>query len=250
MSNTAIIPFHNSALRCVEVDGVVYVAAKPICEHIGFSWQGQSEKLASDSRFNCQDILVVAEDGKKRKMTCLPQHQLLGWLYTINANRVKPEARDLLLAYQTETTDAINNYWADGVAVNPRMQQQPTSPLALSRALLESLEQQEARVCRLEQVQQQAAERFATIDYRFDSLPITGEQTGPIKRAVRELAQKMGGQPQHFRRAWSALYDRYDIAAYRDLPRNHYEEALEFIGGLTRAYSEPKGQRSLWEDGE
>lgn len=235
--NTAIIPFHNSALRCVEVNGVVYLAVKPICEHIGFSWQGQSEKLASDSRFNCQDILVVAEDGKKRKMTCLPQHQLLGWLYTINANRVKPEARDLLLAYQTETTDAINNYWVDGVAVNPRMQQIPTDPMEILELSFIAMKQQGQRIQVLEEVQQQTTEKFEEIDNRFDNLPINSKQTKAIQSAVEHLVRLMGGESRHYRRVWGSFKDHFGLASYRDLPRNQYEEALEFLRNMINAYS-------------
>lgn len=238
MSNTAIIPFHNSAIYAAQDEhGQVWVAIKPICEQIGISWQGQSEKLASDSRFNCQDILTVAEDGKQRQMTCLPQHQLLGWLYTINSNKVKPEARDLLLAYQTETTDAINSYWTKGIASNPRMQQQPTSPLALSRALLESLEQQGQRIQVLEEVQQQTTEKFEEIDYRFENLPINSKQVKTIQSAVEHLVRLMGGESRHYRRVWGSFKDHFGLASYRDLPRNKYDEALEFLRNMINAYS-------------
>lgn len=108
--DTAIIPFHDSALRCAEVDGIIYVAVKPICEHIGIDWRNQHTKLVSDDRFNHTDIRMVSRSGATRKMICLPQEQLLGWLSTIKIDKVKPEARELLLAYKTEMIDAINDY--------------------------------------------------------------------------------------------------------------------------------------------
>ena len=68
-------------------------------------------------------MTVVAEDGKKREMTCLPIEVLNGWLMGVDENRVKPEIKDTLVMYQKECYKALYDYWHNGIAVNKRMSQ-------------------------------------------------------------------------------------------------------------------------------
>jgi hypothetical protein len=56
-------------------------------------------------------MTLVAKDGKMREMIMLPVKYLQGWLFTVDANRVKPEIKDRLLQYQRECFDVLNQYW-------------------------------------------------------------------------------------------------------------------------------------------
>ncbi len=93
------------------------------------------------------------------------------------------------------------------------------SPLALSRAMLEALEQQDARVTALE--------------HRMDSAPIQGERIGTLHKLCQELGQAMGD----YRRAYRLLYDRFNLASYRDCPNNRYEDAVRFVRVQIAAYT-------------
>lgn len=95
----------------------------------------------------------------------------------------------------------------------------PASPLALSRLMLESLEQQEARVSALEAWR--------------DNSPITSEKVGTIHRLGQQLGQLMG----NYRRAWSLFNDHFGLASYRDLPTFRYEEAVRFLRIQIAAYT-------------
>jgi hypothetical protein len=81
-------------------DGQARVAIKPICEAIGIAWQGQHEKIKDDPKFNCQDIVMVAEDGKQRSMVTLPVEEINGWLFGISSRKAKAEVAPLLLEFQ------------------------------------------------------------------------------------------------------------------------------------------------------
>lgn len=59
-------------------------------------------------------MTVVAEDGKKREMTCLPLDMLNGWLFGIDANRVKPEIKDKVIAYQRECFKVLADHFGIG----------------------------------------------------------------------------------------------------------------------------------------
>ena len=74
------VNFHNQTLTTLEKDGVQYVAMKPICENIGLDWDGQRKRIERKEALNSTAVMmtVVAEDGKKREMTCLPIEVLNG----------------------------------------------------------------------------------------------------------------------------------------------------------------------------
>lgn len=54
---------------------------------------------------------MVAEDGKEREMICLPLRYVYGWLFSINPDRVKPEARDKVIEYKRKCYDALYDYF-------------------------------------------------------------------------------------------------------------------------------------------
>jgi hypothetical protein len=120
------------------------IAIKPICDHIGIAWTGQYQKLTNDPRFNCEDIVMVAEDGKQRPMTTLPVIQLNGWLFGINPNKVKPEIVQYLTQFQQFCFQAIYDAISGSANANvvARMQQQMDELMAqvayLTKALAET----------------------------------------------------------------------------------------------------------------
>ena len=50
-------------------------------ENIGLDWDGQRKRIERKEALNSTAVMmtVVAEDGKKREMTCLPIEVLNGW---------------------------------------------------------------------------------------------------------------------------------------------------------------------------
>ena len=121
MSNqisTQTVSFNNQSLITIEQNGSHYVAMKPICENIGLSWEPQLLRIKRDNVLSSTMIvmIIVAEDGKKREMICLPIEYLNGWLFGIDINRCKPEIRDTLIKYKKECYQALHDYWFNGKA--------------------------------------------------------------------------------------------------------------------------------------
>ncbi|MFJ2456735.1 phage antirepressor N-terminal domain-containing protein [Pseudomonas protegens] len=118
MQTAQIVPFRQKELLLAKQDGIPFVPMKPIVEGMGLAWQVQHRKLQS-GRFasTVTEMVIVAEDGKQREMTCLPLRKLSGWLMSIHPNKVRPELRDSIIAYQNECDDALWAYWNDGIAV-------------------------------------------------------------------------------------------------------------------------------------
>jgi hypothetical protein len=103
--------FHGQELIVVADDqGERWVAVKPICENIGVNHHSQLARLANNPQFRCRDIATPSAGGVQQ-MTCIPISELNGWLYTINANRVRPEVRDNLIIYQRECSAVLFKHY-------------------------------------------------------------------------------------------------------------------------------------------
>lgn len=111
------VPFHGDNLFVATIDGQPYAPMKPIVEGMGLDWAAQFTKI-NGSRFKSTVAMIamVAEDGKPREMVGLPLKKLPAWLFSINANKVRPELRDKIITYQNECDDALWDYWTKGQA--------------------------------------------------------------------------------------------------------------------------------------
>lgn len=114
------VPFHSAELYLVEYKGQPYTPMKPIVEGMGLAWQPQHRKLIERFKSTIIEMVIVANDGKERLMTCLPVRKLAAWLYSISPHKVKPEIHDTVVMYQNECDDVLWDYWTKGQAVNPR----------------------------------------------------------------------------------------------------------------------------------
>lgn len=93
-----------------------FIALKPMCDALGVDSWGQFAKLREKSWATTEKISVVAADGKTREMTALHKDAVPMWLATLSENKVKPEARPVLIAYQKEAAKALNDYFTTGSA--------------------------------------------------------------------------------------------------------------------------------------
>lgn len=132
-----------------EKDGDQMVAVKPIAEAIGVNWDTQGRKIQKDPKFSCCHMTSTGNDGKKYEMLCLPVRQLNGWLYGINANKVKDSIRPKLLAFQEECHLAIHYHMNGSVSKE------------VVDALYKIIEQQQITINRLELNAKQQAEQLA-----------------------------------------------------------------------------------------
>lgn len=128
MSSLIPVPFRATTLFLIDVDGTPYVPMKPVVEGMGLAWQTQHRKLSENKERWGITIMVIPTESGQQDMTCLPLRKLPGWLMTIYPNKVKPEIRDNIIAYQNECDDVLWEYWSKGHAINPRTEQTPEPP--------------------------------------------------------------------------------------------------------------------------
>ena len=116
--NAKIIPFRQTRLLLVERDGQPFVPMKPVVEGMGLDWKSQHAKLTSGRMKTCmvEITMQMPGDDQGRAMTCLPLRKLAGWLMTIHPNKVRPDLREGVIAYQAECDDVLWDYWNEGIA--------------------------------------------------------------------------------------------------------------------------------------
>lgn len=101
----------------VEQDGEVYVPIKPICTALGIHDNGQRAKIYQDDILASVGnvILSTGADGKQYEMFCLPIKYIYGWLFTIQPERVAPDAREKVIKYRRECYDVLYEHFAGGL---------------------------------------------------------------------------------------------------------------------------------------
>lgn len=119
LTMSKLIPITTHSL--INRDSKPYVAIRPICDALFLDWSSQHKRLLRNPVLSKgMVIMTTPSNGDSQDAVCLPLSMLNGWLFGINANRVKnPEIRQKLIEYQFECYDALNNYW-NGKAVTSR----------------------------------------------------------------------------------------------------------------------------------
>lgn len=120
MKELTRIPFHDTAIYTT-ADGT-YVALRPVCEALDLDANGQWQRLQRQSwTCACMMHAQMPGDDQRREMIFIDRRTFTMWLATIDTGRLKNErARELVRTYQCEAADALDKYFHEGVAINPR----------------------------------------------------------------------------------------------------------------------------------
>ena len=245
-------------------DGGVYVPIRPICDLLGVDWSAQRQRVLRDAVLS-QEIKGVGVTttpsntgvgGGRQEMLALPLDYISGFLFGINADRVKPEVRDRLIRYQRECYRVLAEAFTEGrLTVDPTFDdlQNADTPTAqayrMIRAMMELARQQliyesrltmqegrlDAYESRLEQIESTLGDRG-----RF----ITPEQATSISQAVKSIATALGKKSgrNEYGAVYGEFYRKFGIPSYRELPARRFDEAIRF---LTDWFTELTGQQGL-----
>ncbi|MDO3401928.1 phage antirepressor N-terminal domain-containing protein [Mycolicibacterium neoaurum] len=127
---TIPVPGTNRKIAATVIDGVPFVSLRHACEAIGLAVESQRKKLASRSWATATQWVSVAEDGRRREMTMVDRRTFTMWLGGIDENRLSSGAKPILVAFQAEAADALDAYFNEGDAINPRADEDQLDRLA------------------------------------------------------------------------------------------------------------------------
>lgn len=110
--NTLIpVSFRNTTLTIIDHAGEPHVAMRPIVTGMGLRWEAQTVKLNTHKSRWGVSIIETPSSGGRQKSLCMPLRKLPGWLATIHPDKVRPELRDTIIAYQNECDDVLWEHW-------------------------------------------------------------------------------------------------------------------------------------------
>lgn len=113
MKTTNVAVINGIRLQVVADAREQLVAVKPVCEILGVDFSAQRSKLKEHPVFGSTMVLstTVGADGKEREMVCIPLRFFPGWLFSINPDNVKEDAREKLMEYQLKCNDVLYDYF-------------------------------------------------------------------------------------------------------------------------------------------
>lgn len=140
-NNIKTIDFNGQSLITIQQDGIHYAAVKPIAENIGLDWKSQHKRITRDDVLNSVMVIMTTTgtDGKQYDMTCLPIDYLNGWLFGIDAKRVKPEIKAPLIQYKMQCYKVLHDYWHTGQAIHPSANEELPSSVKDRNGLIKTV---------------------------------------------------------------------------------------------------------------
>lgn len=100
---TPFLVIDQKTLYFTSVKGRWMIALKPICEALGVVWDRQLRTVKASPQL-CQlwaQEPIVATDGRCRKMVCLPERYIYGWLLRIDTKNPR------VIAFQMKCYDIL-----------------------------------------------------------------------------------------------------------------------------------------------
>lgn len=240
------IDFYGDELIVISLEGEPYIPIRPICDFLGLSWSGQSERIRRDAVLSeaTATVRVTRTEGNRqvsRELLCLPLDYLNGWLFGVNAGRVKEGLRERLIRYQKDCYRVLAQAFQGSAVVSP------TSPLVQIRdmalAIATMAEQQmllEGRVTTTETRLDKAAVVVGDLSKRLGRLEsrlapgayITDEQAAEISQRVKALAGRLQEQTpgkNYYQSIFGELYRRFNVSGYKLIRQNQYAEVIAFL---------------------
>lgn len=177
-------------------------------------------------------------------MLCLPLDYLNGWLFGINANRVKPEVKDALLRYQRDVYCVLADAFLRGeVTHRPSVGDldewlaSADNPLAMAyrtgMAIANMARQQAEFERKIENRFESAESRLDLIEAelgksdRFVTEVQASELAELVKTVAAELGQRTGGS--EYGAVYAELYRRYSVTSYKRLPAAKFDDAMNWL---------------------
>ncbi|NHZ71677.1 MAG: hypothetical protein GWP17_01150 [Aquificales bacterium] len=262
MANKALVPtvqkeivFYEDMITAVLVkvngeDGI-YVPIRPICNYLGLDWSAQYRRVNRDPVLSevIQGVAITAtpsSDGRGgglQEMSCLPLKFLPGWLFGVNANRVKEDLREKIIRYQRESYDVLWEAFQEGrltagTAFEDLLEGNTPAAQAykMASAIMKMARQQLLLEAQLETHTTQLVDHEKRLEDIETTLGdpehhITSDQAMQVSQAVKAIAHELGKRSKRneYGGVYGELYRRYSINSYKVLPKHKFDDTLTWL---------------------
>lgn len=261
-----LIDFYDDEITAVlvEVDDrqQVYIPIRPICDYLGLSWSGQRERINRDpilleaKRF--VRVTRTNSSGGNPNVFALPLDYLNGWLFGVNASRVKEEIRENLMRYQRECYRVLADaFLSPTLSVQPidsddrSLMQLHNMALVIASTTKEMLEVRklslgnETRLNAASEYIRGMNNRLRVVEQRTRVGELTDEQAHEIKYRVNLIAEELTAHDpsiKHHQSVHSALWHETGSTSYKRIPMKGFESALSFLDNWLKAIQQADPQ--------
>jgi hypothetical protein len=248
-------------------DGSIYLPVRALCDSLGLDRAAQVRRIKRDEAMqeDLQEIDVETSSGTQT-MQFLRLETVPYWLSGVSVNKINPQLRDKLLAYkrwvvrkvyeafvlefgaegQSSATTSLATNGSNNISTLAHVRE---LGLALARLAEEQMalerrqqltnvevEQLSQRMNRAASVVGQILDRVNRLEERTSPAgkgAITSEQAAEISLAVKAIAGEMARRDQKesnpYQRVFVALYQRYGIVTYKQLPADRFTDAISWL---------------------
>lgn len=114
MSHEKFLRFNDTNIVFVNVEGVYYIALRPICAALNIEYTRSFKNAKNDEILGpalAIQPMQVSNNGKSqiRNMTCIPERYIYGWLFSLRSDSKE------LLSYKKTCYDLMYNYFHGSV---------------------------------------------------------------------------------------------------------------------------------------
>ncbi|MFO7683591.1 MAG: phage antirepressor N-terminal domain-containing protein [Chloroflexota bacterium] len=273
MANKALVPavqkevvFYEDMITAVSVEEKgereVYVSIRQMCELLGVSYQGQIRRINDDPVLSKQvkgvNITFTpssSRGGGAQETNCLPLDYLNGWLFGINAKRVKEEVRERLILYQERCYKVLAEAFQEGrLTADPSFEDllANDTPAAqaykMAQAIMKMARQQLYLEAQLETHTSQLLDHEQRLEDIESTLGdpgrfITPDQAMQISQAVKAIGIEIQKRTKknEFGAIYGQLYREFGITSYKQLPAHKFERVMAWLTDSYRSVTGATG---------
>jgi hypothetical protein len=219
------VTFYDDQLTAVRVaSGEVYIPVRPICDLLGVDWNGQRRRINRDPVLSTEatSVDVTSTQGgntQRRAMICLPLDYISGFLFGINADRVRDDLRDRVIRYQRECYKVLSEAFQEGrltadTAFDDLLKIHEDTPEVQAFKMLQGMLQLARNQIMIRNQLQNHEDRLETIEAQLSppAHAVTQSQAMQISQAVKAVAMTLGKQTKRneFGAVYGELYRKDD----------------------------------------
>jgi len=245
------VTFYEDTITAAQAeDGTIYVPMGALCAVLGLPWRSQARRIADDPLLSKRArTIVITTAGGPQEVTALPLPALPGWLFGVQPSRLKPALQARVERYIDECYEVLWRAFrpdilapsggAGGLAGAELAVEIAEAVAALARQQLDLERRHTTMADYMRGHVRQTNHRLQAQDARLTALelhlgpqaPLTEAQAAEIMLAVKAVAgaweRRDGGN--HYGQVYDALYRRFGVSAYRNLPQAQYVPACSWL---------------------